>query len=368
VKDSSQNLNRLYGPIRNPFYIYTPRWIDSSAGIKALHLLCHALNEVGEVAFLVICEESHGNSPRVNGRLKTPVLTQEIADSHFKARLTPITIYSETIPGNPIGAPFIVRFLGNYLGLLGGPTDFTKDDFVVAYSEKLSKHATLNLGRKDVFTLFFHAIDPRPFEHKVEKEDFLLLYAAKYRIFHGKPDFNSNSKVIEIIRDGPHAQKRGEVLHLLRRARGLVLYENSAIAMEAILSGTPVVLMKSEFFSEGIADVETKGLGMRWGYSEKNLEEAKSELEMAREEYLKTTDDFLQKIIEFANQVQVASARKEYKRVVNVPNYTQVINSHRIYLALMILRNLGLIKLIKVIKAFISRRIFSPKTCSHCGL
>jgi hypothetical protein len=360
-KDYSESLRSLYGPIKNPFYIYTPRWIESSAGIKALHLLCHALNEIGELAFLVICEESHENRPRVNGLLKTPVLTQEIADSHFKARLTPITIYSETIPGNPIGAPFVVRFIGNYLGILGGPVDFSKDDFVVAYSEKLSKHATTVLKRDDVFTLFFHAIDPRPFKSSKEKEDFLLLYAAKYRIFVGEPDFKSDLKVIEIIRDGPGAQSRGEVIHLLGRASGLVCFENSAIVMEAILSGTPAILVKNDFFTEGIADVEAKGLGWRWGYSEENLEEAKSELEMAKEVYLQTVEDFFQKLIEFANQVQLASGRKEYKKAVRVPNHAHVINHHRVSMAVMILRNQGFIQLLKVIKAFISRRLFSPK-------
>ena len=295
VKDNSQSLRKLYGPIRNPFYIYTPRWIESSAGIKALHLLCHALNEIGELAFLVICEESHEKRPRINGFLKTPVLTQEIADAHFKAQLTPITIFSETIPGNPINAPFVVRFIGNYLGALGGPVDVAKDDFVVAYSENLSKHAAKMLGRDDIFTLFFHAIDPRPFESESKKEEFLLLYAAKYRIFSGEPEFKSKLKVIEIIRDGPGAQSRGEVLNLLKRASGLICFENSAIAMEAILSGTPVILIKNNFFSEGIADFEVKGLGMRWGYSDDNLEEAKSELEVAREVYLQTVEEFFQK-------------------------------------------------------------------------
>jgi hypothetical protein len=359
-KDYSESLRKLYGPIKNPFYVYAPRWIESSAGIKALHLLCHALNEIGEFAFLVICEESHEKRPRVNGLLKTPVLTQEIADSHFKARLTPITIYSETIPGNPIGAPFVVRFLGNYLGLLGGPEDFSKDDCVVAYSEKLSKHATTVLGRDDVFTLFFHAIDPRPFEVTQKKEDFLLLYAAKYRIFVGEPDFQSDLKVIEILRDGSLAQSRGEVLHLLKRASGLVTFENSAIAMEAILSGTPAILIKNDFFPEGIADVETKGLGYRWGYSKENLAEAKVELEMAREEYLQTVEDFFPKLVEFADLVQIASKKKEYKKAVTVPNYHHIVNPHRVRMAVMILKNQGVIQLLRVIKAFIARRMLSP--------
>jgi hypothetical protein len=356
----SESLKKLYGPIGNPFYIYAPRWIESSAGIKALHLLCHALNEIGEMAFLVICEESHGNRPRINGLLKTPVLTQEIADSHFKARLTPITVYSETIPGNPIGAPFVVRFIGNYLGLLGGPQDFAKDDFIVAYSETLSKHAALKLDREDIFTLFFHAIDPRSFEVEVEKEDFLLLYAAKYRIFHGEPDFKSDLQVVEILRDGPLAQSRDELLYLLRRANGLVTFENSAIGMEAILSGTPVVLIKNEFFSEGIADFETKGLGYRWGFSAENLAEAKSELELARQVYLESVEDFFPKLVEFVNLVQIASKKTEYKEVVSVPNYHHIINHHRLRMTLMILKNQGVIQLIRVIKAFILRRKSSP--------
>jgi hypothetical protein len=311
------------------------------------------------MAFLVICEESHEKRPRINGLLKTPVLTQEIADAHFKARLTPITIYSETIPGNPIDAPFLVRFIGNYLGALGGPVDFAKDDFVVAYSENLSKHAISKLGRDDVFTLFFHAIDPRPFENKLDKEDFLLLYAAKYRIFSGEPVFKSNLKVIEIIRDGPNAQSRGEVLYLLRRASGLICFENSAIVMEAILSGTPAILIKNDFFSEGIADLEAKGLGMRWGYSDENLEEAKAELEAARDVYLQTVEEFFKKLIDFTDQVQEASNQREYKKVVQVPNYNHIVNHHRVRMAMMILRNQGVIQLYKVMKAFIARRIFT---------
>jgi hypothetical protein len=361
LKDSSQKLSRLYGPIKNPFYIYVPRWIDSSAGIKALHLLCHALNEIGEMAFLVICEEAHENRPRVNGLLKTPVLTQEIADAHFKAGLTPITIYSETIPGNPINAPFVVRFIANYIGLLGGPEDFLKDEFIVAYSEKLAIHTASKLNREDVYTLFFHAIDPRPFESKIEKEEFLLIYAAKYRIFSGDPEFKSKFKTIEITRDGPNAQSRGEVIDLLRRASGLVCFENSAIVMEAILSGTPAILIRSEFFSEGIADIETKGFGMRWGYSEENLEEAQSEIEIAKELYLQTEDEFFKKLIEFVNEVQVASEKKEYEKVVIVPQYSQIVNRHRIRMALMILRNHGMKQLIKVLKAFIARRVFTTK-------
>ena len=360
VKDPSESLRKLYGPIRNPFYVYTPRWIDSSAGIKALHLLCHALNEIGEMAFLVICEEAHENRPRVNGLLKTPVLTQEIAQSHFNARLTPITIYSETVPGNPISSPYTVRFIGNYLGLLGGPVDFARDEFILAYSEKISKHTATKLNREDVFTLFFHAIDPRPFEDADEKEDFLLLYAAKYRIFNKVPHFESNSKVIEILRDGPHAQSRDEVLYLLKKARGLVTFENSAIAMEAILSGTPAILIKNEFFSEAIADVEARGLGYRWGYSEENLEEAKSELEIAREVYSQTADDFFDTLIRFVDQVQIESTKREYKKVVIVPNYSHTINNHRIRMAIMILGNQGVVQLLKVIKAFAARRLFTP--------
>jgi len=55
----------------NPYYILAPRYHHSSAGVRSLHYLCHALNEFGCEAYLAPV------SP-LNPALRTPCLTPEI--------------------------------------------------------------------------------------------------------------------------------------------------------------------------------------------------------------------------------------------------------------------------------------------------
>jgi hypothetical protein len=359
--EQRDDLCSLYGPIQNPFYIYAPRWVNSSAGIKALHFLCHSLNQVGQSAYLVLADDFHGMKSRINGKLNTPILTQEIAQAHFDAGLKPITIYSETIRGNPVGANFVVRFIANYLGKLGGPSEFPENDFILAYSKKLATHASKILNRSDVFTLFFHAIDPREFQPHTLKDDFFLYYAAKYRLFIGKPRIPAGINAIEIVRDGPNAQPRGEVLQLLRSARGLIAYENSAVVIEAILSGTPAILIRSEFFHEGIAEEEVSMLGMRWGFSNENLDAARSELLDAQILFSSSVSKYFAKLNEFIHAVQIQSGKLPYTTVIRVPEYKHIFSRHRLSLAIGVLRTQGLARLLIIIISYINRRIFEKK-------
>ena len=270
---------------------------------------------------------------------------------------TPIVIYSETIAGNPLNATFIVRFVANFLGTLGGPQQFNSEEFICAYSNALADHCKEVLKRDDIFTLFFHAIDPQEFEMNFNKREFVVAYAAKYRLFVGQPKFPDNLNVIEIIRDGIHAHPRSEVIELLKNAQALILYENSAIAMEAILSGTPVILMKSEFLNDGIAIAETQGLGMRWGYSPQNIAEAREELVAARELYYETTEDFLKTLAIFVTKTQLHASHHTYNHLVKIPTNKIFVSTHRLLLAVGILRTLGFVALLRVIHAFIMRRI-----------
>ena len=351
----------LYGPISNPFYIYAPRWIDTSAGIKGLHYLCHSLNQIGQTAFLILADDCHGTVSRVNGKLNTPILTQELAHAHFEAGLKPITLYSETIRGNPIRANYVVRFIANYLGLLGGPTVFPPNDFILSYSKKLTLHASEELNRSDIFTLFFHAIDPREFVSTEIKSEYVLYYAAKYRLFVGKPELPQGIRAIEIVRDGPEAQPREEVKRLLGSAKALITYENSAIVMESILSGTPAILIRSDFFHEGIAEDEVSMLGMRWGYSEDNIEAARAELAQARDLYLQSVDRYFVELEKFVRLVQSKTMESTYHSVIQVPEFAHVVNKHRISLALGVLRTQGLKRLIVITIAFLMRRMAKKK-------
>lgn len=105
---------------RAPYYIVAPRYIGTSAGIRALHLLCHWLNLKGERAFMALQYVELG--PNVSFDLQTPILTPEIVDYHYQQGLQPIVIYPEVVAGNPLEADCVVRWLLNFPGLLGGTT------------------------------------------------------------------------------------------------------------------------------------------------------------------------------------------------------------------------------------------------------
>jgi hypothetical protein len=106
------NIN-FFGSSRSPYYIFAPDYRQSSAGIRVLHYLCHALNELGEEAYLANARVAHPD-------LRTPMLSKETMRAHFLSSRTPIAIYPEVVKGNPLDTPIVARWLLNKPGHLGG--------------------------------------------------------------------------------------------------------------------------------------------------------------------------------------------------------------------------------------------------------
>jgi hypothetical protein len=96
---------------RRPYYIDAPAYRRTSAGIRVMHLLCHALNSIGEEAYVYPTE--------TNPTLNTPLVTPEISARHKAAGREPIVVYPEVVPGNPRKAASVVRYVLNRAGLLG---------------------------------------------------------------------------------------------------------------------------------------------------------------------------------------------------------------------------------------------------------
>src|SRR5215471_20939854 len=69
---------------RHPYYIFCPDYRENSAGVLALHFLCHSLNLIGYEAYVT--------AQSVNPRLRTPQLTPTIERVHMAARNMPVTI------------------------------------------------------------------------------------------------------------------------------------------------------------------------------------------------------------------------------------------------------------------------------------
>ena len=347
---------KLYGNVNHPYFIYTPNWIETSAGIKTLHLLCHSLNRTGFKAYLVLSESSHPGVSRINPNLLTPILTQEIADSYYLSKITPIVIYPETIPGNPLHAEFVVRYLMNFAGHLGGELEFNSSEYLIAYSKSIAQDYSGE--SKNIPTLFLPAIDPRDFTLNKFKENFQISYAAKYRLFNGNPPKVGELKNIEILRDGPRRQERDLVKKLISQASTAYVFENTAIIIESILSGTPVVLVKNPFFEKVIGDEE---LGLTFSTEKKGSVTHGLELEnidRSRSMYYEAINHYFDQLEHFVKQTQKEAALRSAKNPIYVPTFTRSpITTHRFKLAVQIYRNLGFKVLLRVCYYFVIRRI-----------
>ena len=353
----SSNLSKIYGRQSHPYFVYTPRWINSSAGIKALHFLCHSINMSGRNAYLVMTEAPHLGEPRINPNLNTPILTQEISDAYFKAGISPVVIYSETIPGNPLEANFIVRYLMNYAGALGGSQKFDEHEYILAFSKKIAKDYSSSNSTSEPKVLFLPPIDPREFIKQTQKDPYQVVYAGKYRSFVGKPPKVGTLPSVEIFRDGPRMQSREQVKEILKNATIVYSFENSSIVTESILSGTPARFVPNEFLGEIIAEAELGTGGIVLGDSEKDLEAAQKSINVGISRYYESIEVYLGELDNFIDATQARAAFQGYLRPIKVPNHGLLISQHRLMLAWQILKHQGVVKLARVTFHFALRRL-----------
>jgi hypothetical protein len=358
-------LARLYGIKKHPIYIYAPAYLEVSAGIRALHFLCHSLNQSGQLAWLIIHGATIPTTQLVSPELNTPILTSAIRDLHFKNGVVPIVIYPETIPGNPLKAQVVVRWVLNYPGALGGPKTFHDNEHVIAYSHDIASSI-----EKVPSVLFLPPLDIREIYKARDssigkvKTDRVLLYAGKYRSFVGNPILPkwAPKEVTEIWREGPKRQPREEVLELLATSSCLFIFENSTLITEAVLLGTPVILVRSTFFDSLIAGYELGQNGTAWSDEADPLQAALATLKNAESQFLSTIEQYF---IDLERQVviwQEIASRSDYLSPIYLPSFKTLVSRHRISLALQILKSQGLLTLLRVIKSFIKRRIPTKKS------
>lgn len=352
-------INRLYGQRDHPIYIYVPGYIEESAGIRALHYLCHALNQSGHLSWLVVHGLISNDRSSVNAELNTPVLTNEIRDQHFKAGLAPIVIYPETIPGNPLKAQVVIRWILNYPGILGGPKTFERSDYAMAYSAKIAQEYSEHMP-----VLFLPPLDIREIEQarkefgNLERTSEVLIYAGKYRGFVGNPILPrwAPSRYTEIWREGPYKQDRKEVLRLLATSSCLFIFENSTLITESVLLGCPVILIRSTFFDSLIAETELGVHGAAWSDEKDPMQSACSSIDLSEQQYIHSIYTFFDRLEQEAEKWNEKAKEFDYISPILLPNFTSLISRHRIALALQILRTQGFITLLRVVRSFFRRR------------
>lgn len=292
----------------HPYYIVTPKYVRSSAGIKVLHLLCHALNQLGEQAYLVIHPYVFDVAKASHPYLHTPLLDAARMRSHLEDGLCPITVYPETLSGNPFRAPLIVRYLLNFPGLLGGDAQHPESELLWAYSDSIAARVPGTRG-----SLFIPASDLSVFKPTPEQpRRGSCFYASKYRHVHGGELFPVTRDSVEITRDRRDSQTPEQIADLFRRSEVFYCYENSALAIEALLCECPVVFLPNAYFDELIGLRELGMHGMAWGDDPDEVRRAKATVREGRQHYLALYEAAARSLEQFVEQTQAAAGQHDY--------------------------------------------------------
>lgn len=294
--------------VRNPYYIVAANYVRTSAGIKSLHMLCHALNRRGERAYMIL----HPHYPASHGfhtDWLTPVLTSRVIQSDFERGLTPITIYPETIPGNLFNAPLVVRYVMNYPGLLGGDIKYDPNEILLAYSKNLAD----SVGCGDS-VLFIPASDTNIFTPEPrQKRSGTCFSAVKYKYYHGGELFPETRDSVEITRDLPDSPVSVEIADIFRRSELFYCYENSALIIEALLCECPVVMLPNPYLHQSIGEHEIGRDGIAWGAAPEEIERAKATVIKGKEGYLRLYAEFWRQLDLFISRTQVKATDTPYR-------------------------------------------------------
>jgi GT2 family glycosyltransferase len=212
----------------------------------------------------------------------TPLLTDELKFQHEQAGREPIVVYPEVVPGNPIKARSVVRYLLNIPGLIGSDTEFADSEMIFAYGQHL-----LPEGESAERILFLPPIDTSLFNNLANPYDKhrkgWLIYPGRHAdALKEHPDLAAKCTVI--THAWPATPR--EMAELFRRSEGIYCFSSTATALEAMLCGCPAVVLKSPFFDGtplGVGEFGTHGLAFE--DAPEAIEQARSGLAIVQERY-----------------------------------------------------------------------------------
>jgi hypothetical protein len=141
-----------------------------------------------------------------------------------------IAVYPEVVHGNPLNAKYVIRWLLNYQGRLGGPKEYPSSDLVFAYSGDIAAAAPRVDG-----LLYLSIVEDELFfdPGDVQRE------GTYYWV--GKGQRPVKPQGVEITAGWPAT--RAELAKLLQSAALLVTYDDySSLTVEAALCGCLTVL------------------------------------------------------------------------------------------------------------------------------
>lgn len=296
---------RYLSTTQHPYIVVAPNYVRTSAGVRAMHRLCHALNRAGQTAFVT--------SSVTSGELLTPQMNPALVDYINSKGLNPIVIYPEIIEGNPIGGSCVVRYLLNFPGLLGGPSRVDPSEFTISWAKGMN----ISAPPDDEFVLYIPVVDQSVFYPPKDEvvRSGSCFYWEKYKYFLEGTLTHNDPDSFEIRRQGPSILSPTEIASLFRRSELFYCYENSMLSLEAMLCGCPVVLMPNEHFQSVIGGSDLGMDGMAWGNSPAEIERARATVSRVAGNYTAFVAVFEERLREFIKVTQERARALEFRAI-----------------------------------------------------
>jgi len=202
-----------------------------------------------------------------------------------------IVLYPERILGNPLNAPFVVRYFGNKEGFLNGGLAINRSvsDFVLSHSRILHPNPDA--------VLFFSAVNPLfrgqggiPFSERTVN----LTYVGKAHLYGGVCEIE-NTRLI--TRDDPSTKE--ELAELLGKSRFVFFFDSlTQLMVETIVSGAiPVIVSYYPYREDEVDSIETGPIPRA---SLQDIEASGGNIDFKEpamlERYLKQRDEYLQRL------------------------------------------------------------------------
>lgn len=276
---------------RHPYYIFGSDFRDTSAGVTALHYLCHALNCAGEAAFVL---NTNASKAGLNVRFLDVVDYRH----HYVSRMVPIMVYPEIVSGNPYRAQAVVRYMLNHEGLLTGrKVNPGERDLTFYHSPEFIPEGVTAPEVLQVPVCNDELFAPRfagPRKHS-------YLYLGRVR--RDEVDFSQLPADIQVL-DIHRPRSLQELADLFQTASVLYSYEISGTCACAMLAGCPVLYVRNPNLQTHPDQATFSTDGSAFTDEEGGLERARATVARVRERWQKIKDGFPPQLAHFIHKTQ----------------------------------------------------------------
>jgi hypothetical protein len=226
---------------KSPFYIFTPPYRNTSAGIKVLYNLAYKLSLLGCQVYIQTLPKKY-NEISEKPNLTTPSLNKSIIDYYNCKKLNPVVIYPEVYDSEIFSSKIKIRYLLSEYNLI-----LKKDEYLISYSKKIFSSLKKHQKKKNLGILPLFVLNSLFLKKKYNNQrNLICYYAAKYEENYKLkvPAYFKN--FTKITRDKISSQSILEIRKIFIKSKVFYCFEESQLALEAMLCGCPVVFVKSK--------------------------------------------------------------------------------------------------------------------------